>query len=62
MKRIGEILVENRLITQLQLDAALDAQLKTHRDKRIGEILIDMGYLTYDTLIGYLENQIQSDS
>lgn len=58
MKRIGEILVEQSLITVEQLELALRRQQYENNGKRIGEILIDMGYLTYDTLLKYLESQI----
>ncbi|MBN1648781.1 MAG: hypothetical protein JW874_12175, partial [Spirochaetales bacterium] len=55
MKRIGEILVENNLITRLQLDDALAEQQKEEgRGKRIGEILIEKKYISYDTFIEYL--------
>ncbi len=42
---IGEILVERGVITQGQLDAALDLQRKTGGNEYIGEILIRMGYV-----------------
>ncbi|HKL86685.1 MAG TPA: hypothetical protein VJ861_10180 [Treponemataceae bacterium] len=58
MKRIGEILIENNLITAQQLELALAAQSKETKPKKIGEILIDMGFLTYDILLDYLETQI----
>lgn len=58
MKRIGEILVEQGVITAGQLETALDRQKKDMHDKKIGEILIDLGYLTYDSLLTYLESQL----
>jgi type IV pilus assembly protein PilB len=58
MKRIGEILVENKLITPEQLDLALARQKYDNNGSKIGEILIDLGFLTYDSLLEYLERQI----
>ncbi|HPO50215.1 MAG TPA: hypothetical protein PLO89_07835 [Spirochaetota bacterium] len=60
MKRIGELLIENSLLTKENLDKALDIQ-KTN-GKHIGEILIDMKLITYDILIEYLDLQIKSSS
>jgi len=59
MKRIGEILVENGVITQTQLGIALDRQNKDMYGKKLGEILIDLGYLNYESLISYLEHQLR---
>lgn len=58
MKRIGEILVENKLITPEQLDLALARQKYENNGSKIGEILIDLGFLTYDSLLEYLERQL----
>jgi len=58
MKRIGELLVENGVITQKQLEEALIRQNTLAKGTKIGEILIDMGFLTYDGLLSYLEKQI----
>lgn len=58
MKRIGELLVDNGLITQTQIEAALTRQKTMASGTRIGEILIDMGFLTYDVLLTYLEKQM----
>ncbi len=58
MKRIGEILVENGAITRVQLEDALDHQAKDMHGKKIGEILIELGYLNYESLLAYLEGQL----
>lgn len=58
MKRIGEILVENKLITPEQLELALARQKYENNGSKIGEILIDLGFLTYDSLLEYLDRQI----
>ena len=52
MKRIGEILVENNLISLDSLNEAL--REKQDSNKMLGEILIEKGYLTEDNLLkGY---------
>ena len=52
MKRIGEILVENNLISLDSLNEALKE--KQDSNKMLGEILIEKGYLTEDNLLkGY---------
>src|ERR1043166_564211 len=45
--RLGDVLVKNRAITQVQLDAAIEAQHK-RRDRRLGELLVEQGSLTVD--------------
>src|SRR6185503_5623226 len=45
--RLGDILVKAGTITGKQLDEAIAAQAKT-RDKRIGEILVDLKIVTKD--------------
>ena len=43
-KKIGEVLLENKIINQHQLDQALFRQ---HNNKsKLGQILIDLGYIT----------------
>ena len=37
--RLGDTLVKNNVITQRELDAAIDAQATQQRNKRLGEIL-----------------------
>ena len=52
MKRIGEILVENNLISLDALNEAIQEQQNS--DKKLGEILIEKGHLTEDNLLkGY---------
>jgi type IV pilus assembly protein PilB len=48
-KIIGEILKEKRLITDEHLKQALEYQ-KNNPGKRIGEILIELGYINYEDL------------
>ncbi|MBI4301460.1 MAG: hypothetical protein HY664_02495 [Chloroflexi bacterium] len=47
-KRLGEILVESKLITAQNLEAALERSLE--EEKRLGEVLIDMGFIDGATL------------
>lgn len=54
-QRIGELLVKSRLIKKKQLSEALKAQRKS--EKRLGEILIDLGYLKSRDLIRMLSKQ-----
>jgi hypothetical protein len=53
-KRIGEFLVENKIVTRAQLDDALDMQ-RFNKDRLIGEILVTQGVLTKEHLIMSLE-------
>ncbi len=51
--KLGEYLVEKHLITQGQLDKALIRQVElrnTQGTRLIGQILVDLGYLTRETL------------
>lgn len=61
MKKIGEILVQNGLISLDDLNAALVRQKNNQDGRKLGEILIDMGLLTYDSLLEYLEHQLGSN-
>lgn len=54
--RLGDLLVENRIIQQFQLDAALEEQRKFGR--KLGKILIDKGHLTEDALLTFLSHQL----
>src|SRR2546423_13869073 len=53
---LGAILVERQLITEDQLKAAIDQQKRT--DRRIGQVLIDMGATTQDAVLGALSIQL----
>jgi type IV pilus assembly protein PilB len=48
--KIGELLVQKRLITHEQLQLALSLQRKQGKDKRLGEILLESGYITREEL------------
>ena len=53
-KKVGEFLVENKIITEEQLEDALDMQ-KDNPERLIGEILVTQGVLTKEDLIMALE-------
>ena len=55
-KRIGDVLVEAKIITPQQLEEALKIQKQTN--KKLGEILVEKGYITEDELIEILEFQL----
>lgn len=55
-QRLGEILVELGLITQSQLEAALDVQNKTRR--KLGAILIELGFINAGQLTEAIEKQL----
>ena len=54
--RIGDLLIEHKKITNLQLQSALEIQRNT--GKRIGEILIDEELVTEDDIMSTLEQQL----
>lgn len=58
-KRLGDILVEEGLITNEQLNKALKAQ-NTLKQK-IGEILVDFGYIEEITIAKVLQKQLKLD-
>jgi len=44
-KKLGELLLESGLISQEQLDAALE-HIKSHRGEKVGQVVIKMGFAT----------------
>jgi type IV pilus assembly protein PilB len=54
--QLGSILLERKLITQEQLDVAIEQQKKS--DHRIGQVLIDMGATTQEAVLGALGVQL----
>ncbi len=59
MKKIGELLVENNIITKEELNLALEQQKMVDNKKPLGEVLIEMKIITIDSLIKYLEIQLR---
>ena len=57
--RLGDTLVKSGVITQRELDAAIEAQGRHHRDKRLGEILVEQKVLTREELHRYIRMQIE---
>ncbi len=55
-QRLGELLVEDGLITSNQLKEALRVQAQT--GEQIGSILIELGFITTDQLLEYLSKQL----
>ncbi len=54
--RIGELLVQNEIITCAQLEHALRVQRT--RGRRLGRTLIDLGYVEEDELLSFLARQL----
>jgi 3-deoxy-D-manno-octulosonate 8-phosphate phosphatase KdsC-like HAD superfamily phosphatase len=57
-KRLGDIVVERKLITSQQLDEALAVQRAN--GGKLGEILVDLGFLTRVALAGVIAEQWDS--
>ncbi len=53
---LGQILLERDLITHEQLTMAIDQQRRTNR--RLGHVLIDLGFTTPDAVLGALSVQL----
>jgi len=54
--RIGDLLVEHKLISEGQLNAALADQKTTGR--KLGQVLIENGYITEDKFLDFLSRQL----
>ena len=55
--RLGEILIERRLLTQEDVDRALE--LQRERGDKIGKILVDMGFVAMRDVLSALSEQLQ---
>ncbi len=53
---LGEVLLERQLITREQLTLAIEHQRNS--DRRLGQVLIDLGYTTPDAVLGALSLQL----
>jgi type IV pilus assembly protein PilB len=53
---LGEILVQNQLITPTQLQKALDQQKRTNQ--RLGDVLVELGYINEEQKKTFLSSQI----
>ncbi|HEY3487904.1 MAG TPA: ATPase, T2SS/T4P/T4SS family [Gammaproteobacteria bacterium] len=54
--RIGDLLVEHRVITQEQLEVALKEQRKLGR--KLGQTLVTLGYIDENSLLDFLSKQL----
>lgn len=57
--RIGDLLVDNKAITEAQLQTALQEQKKTRR--KLGKTLIDLGFIQESQLLTLLSEQLNID-
>jgi adsorption protein B len=55
-RRLGDLLLENRLITLTQLQSALLAQQKD--GKKLGQVMTESGYITEEDLLAVLARQL----
>ncbi|MHB1566404.1 MAG: GspE/PulE family protein [Acidiferrobacter sp.] len=55
--RLGDLLIEHKVISQEQLETALADQRKSGR--RLGRVLVENGYLTEDHLLSFLSRQLK---
>jgi Domain of unknown function (DUF4388) len=56
---LGQRLIEAGMITQEQLDEALELQNTTHADQRVGNILVELGHLSRESLEVFVEEHIR---
>lgn len=55
--RLGDLLVEHKLISEVQLSAALDEQKKSGH--KLGRVLIENGYVKEDEVLNLLSRQLK---
>ncbi len=55
--RIGDLLVQNGVITEQQLKTALERQKQV--GQRLGRVLIELGYIEEDQFLSFLSQQLQ---
>lgn len=58
-RRIGEVLVERKMITKKQLDDALEEAKSRRKKTRLGNILIEKGHLDFETLVSAIQDQMK---
>ena len=54
---LGQVLLERKLITAEQLDTAIEQQQRAP-DRRLGQVLLDLGFTTPDAVLGALSIQL----
>jgi type IV pilus assembly protein PilB len=52
--KLGEMLIQEKLITEAQLNQALDRQDQSP-GKKLGEILLDLGFISPEQLVKVVE-------
>ena len=57
--RLGEVLLNQKIITPMQLDSALTTKGTTSR--RVGKILVDLGYVTEQDISKAISQQLEID-
>ena len=55
-KRLGDLLVEEGIITEAQVEQALAAQKSTGR--KLGDALIELGFLSEQQMLSFLSQQL----
>ena len=55
-KRIGEWLIAERIISQEQLERALE--VKQHNGKKLGETIVDLGFCSEDVIVDVLSRKL----
>lgn len=58
MRRFGEILIDNKLITAKDLQEALNKQKSLEKHKPLGEVMVDLELISIQTLMDFLEIQL----
>ena len=58
-RKIGEFLVERNLISERQLDTALEEYRKDKGNRKIGHFLIEGGFLDHDSLDSAIRDQMK---
>lgn len=56
---LGQLLKERRKLTAAQLEEAIDAQARTENTKRLGEILIQKGFIDRADLEAVIKEQVE---
>ena len=57
-KRLGEILVEDGVITPEKIEEALAVQKTMKKGTKLGTVLLDMGYIREQQMADALKNQL----
>ena len=56
---LGQRLIESGMVSEEQIDEALDLQKTTRKGQRLGNILVELGYLSRESLEVFVEEQIR---